>query len=601
MPALSRFVVANAAWLLSQAPAYRAFRTAVDQPRETQRRRLLEILRANAASDYGRRFEFARVATEREYQDAVPVATADDLAPWIDAVGDGRLNVLTTEPVLVMEATGGSTGGAKPVPYTASLLREIQRAVGAWLVDLYTHRPALLRGGAYWSVSPPARPREMTRGGIPVGFAADTEYFGRVGRWALRRLILTPPELASVPDMTASRYVALRFLLDTPDLAFVSVWHPSFLTLLVEPLARWAPQLVDDVARGRLTGPAPLPPALAAALTRRLRPRPQRASELRALLASTGTLRPVDVWPRLRLISCWTDGAAAHFAGDLAASFPGVEIQGKGLLATEGVVSIPLVGHRGAAIAVTSHFYEFADLDDPRMRPRLADEVEVGRKYAVLLTTGGGLYRYALGDAVRVVGHVGNTPLVRFVGRTGQVSDLCGEKLVEAHVTSVLERAVASVAVRSTFLMLVPEWDRPPGYVLLAESTASDVRLADLAAAVERGLRENPAYSHCRALGQLGAVRACRVGPTAVARYVERCVALGQRAGAIKPVALHRDTGWTEHLTQRAERSGTAGRLTRASGTDRTADHPVPPADGAPAPDAPVRSFVGAGTAGDHS
>jgi len=543
------FRAAHAVWLASQRGVARAFRAALDRPAAVQAARLRDVLARNAGTDYGRRFGFARIATPREYQDAVPVVTADELAPEIEAIKAGRPGVLTSEPVLCFETTGGSTGVPKYVPYTASLLAEFRRALAAWVIDLHTARPALREGGAYWSVSPPAREREVTAGGIPVGFEDDAQYFGPAQRWALRRLLLTPGELPAVRDMVTSRYVTLRFLLDAPDLAFVSVWNPSFLTLLVRALQDLAPRLLDDLERGTLAPPVPLTPSLDAALRRRLRPRPARARALRAVLARTGGLPPGEVWPRLRLISCWTDAAAARFVPALEATFPGVEIQGKGLLATEGVVSIPLVGHRGGALAITSHFYEFADPDAPAARPRLAHELEVGRRYDVLLTTGGGLYRYALGDGVRVVGRRGDTPLVEFVGRGGLVSDLCGEKLGELHVARALDAAAARLGLRCAFAMLAPEWASPPYYALFVEAAgAPDATVARLAAEVERELLESPSYACCRRLGQLAPVRAVRVGGDAAAAYVERCARLGQRAGAVKSAALHRTPGWSAHL-----------------------------------------------------
>jgi hypothetical protein len=544
-----RFRSLNALWLLAQRGGHRSFRAAMARPEETQRARLGALLRRNAGSEYGRRYRFDRIRAPREYQDAVPVVTADDIAPWIEAVEDGRPGVLTAEPVLALERTGGSTAGGKLIPYTASLLDEFRKALAAWVVDLWTYRPALAGGGAYWSVSPPARPREVTRGGVPVGFGEDTEYFGRLGRWALRRLVLTPPELARVRDMAASRYVTLRFLLETPRLTFISVWNPSFLTLLAGALSQWSDQLVEDIERGTLTPPVPLPPDLAAALARRLRPRPDRARELRALASRPAGLRPVDVWPGLRLISCWTAAAAARFLPELRATFPGVEVQGKGLLATEGVVSIPLVGHRGAALAVTSHFLEFAEAAAPAARPRLAHELEEGRSYSVILTTGGGLYRYALGDTVRVVGRAGPTPLVEFTGRAGSLSDLCGEKLAEAHVARVLDRAAGGLGTRCAFLMLAPEWGYPPYYALFVEAAgAPREALARLAAEVEAGLLSSPSYADCRRLGQLGPVRAVAVNGQGVDAYLRRCAALGQRPGSVKPAALHREPGWSAHL-----------------------------------------------------
>jgi hypothetical protein len=148
-----------------------------------------------------------------------------------------------------------------------------------------------------------------------------------------------------------------------------------------------------------------------------------------------------------------------------------------------------------------------------------------------------------------VVGRVGATPLIEFVGRAGVVSDLCGEKLAETHVARVLDAAAARIGVRCAFLMLAPEWGAPPCYALFVEtSDHSAPVLARLAAEVEVGLLESPSYACCRRLGQLGAVRAFRVDGGATAAYLRRCSELGQRAGAVKPTALHHALEWTAHM-----------------------------------------------------
>ena len=73
----------------------------------------------------------------------------------------------------------------------------------------------------------------------------------------------------------------------------------------------------------------------------------------------------------------------------------------------------------------------------------LAHQLIAGRDYQVIVTTGGGLYRYPLGDRIRVTGFVHGAPCFRFVGREGLVSDFFGEKLDAAFVEKVIRCAIA--------------------------------------------------------------------------------------------------------------------------------------------------------------
>lgn len=539
------YALANWAWLAGGASATRRYHAAVRDPARAQEQLLFDLLRANADCHYGRRHAFDAIRTVPEFQDRVPVVRYEDLEPEIERIKRGEAGVLTSEPVLMLEKSGGSTGPGKYVPYTAGLKREFSRAVAPWTSDLLLRRPRLRGAGSYWSVSPLAAERERTEGGLPVGFEEDTEYFGPLERRVLERLILTPPELPRVPDIEASRHVTLLFLLRTPRLGFLSVWHPSFLTLLLDHLDAHADCLITGLERGKVDPPTGIPADLRRGLEARLGAHPQRAAALRRLLQQD-RWRPTELWPHLTLVSCWTDAAAEQPARELQRRLPGVELQGKGLLATEGVLSIPLLGHPGAALAVTSHFLEFADPNHPAARPRLAHELEDGRLYTVLLTTGGGLYRYALGDRVQVVGRIHQTPLIRFPGKSELVSDLAGEKLHEEWVRTLLQQLCAEVGLEPRFAMLAPELTTPPAYHLFIEAPgAPDDALETLAARLETRLCEGHHYAYCRRLGQLGPVRAVRV-QDAWQRYLHHCTTLGQRAGDIKPTALSRRTGWDE-------------------------------------------------------
>ena len=142
--------------------------------------------------------------------------------------------------------------------------------------------------------------------------------------------------------------------------------------------------------------------------------------------------------------------------------------QKKGLLATEGVITIPRA-NAGNVAAVLSHFLEF--LDD-QGRPHLVHEVEPGAEYSVAITTGGGLWRYRLGDRVRVTGFLQRTPLLEFIGKEDGVCDLRGEKLHPAFVGGILRDLRRELLLPLGFAMLAPSHKLEVGYLLLVEHGA---------------------------------------------------------------------------------------------------------------------------------
>jgi hypothetical protein len=543
----------NGAWMVKCLPETAAFLRATRRVAHTQIAVLQTILRRNRNTAFGRRHGFARITHPRAYQERVPLMRYESYEEDIAAIAAGRSNVLTQERVELLEPTSGTTRGEKLIPYTASLRRQFQRAVAAWIGNLFWERPAVRSGRAYWSISPAIGRCRRTPGGIPIGFEEDADYLGGLERAALARLLVVPGAVAGIADIDAFRYCTCLCLLRAEDLSLISVWNPTFLTILVQFLEAWQERLSSDLRRGSCSGCVALPPSLARLLTGQRRSDRRRADQLDSLFRSGGPLgeKLRAIWPKLALISCWADGAAARDVTYLRELFPAVEIQPKGLLATEGCVSFPLVGRPAPALAIRSHFFEFEEFrEQSGGRCLLAHELSQGGRYRVVLTTAGGLYRYQLSDIVEVAGFENDCPLLRFLGKGNLVSDLVGEKLAEPHVRDVLDRLLAAHELMPRFALLVPVLARPPRYRLYLQGRLPRARISlhtRLAEGLKRGLEENPHYVYAVRLGQLAPAEVRLLdteGESGWLAYERRCLGWGQKPGDIKPVTLHPWTGW---------------------------------------------------------
>jgi hypothetical protein len=394
-----------------------------------------------------------------EFRECHPIRTWDEQ------------NLVLDEPVERWVRTSGSSGPAKDIPYTRSLRREFDRAIAPWIVNLFRSEPRAFVGEAYWSISP--------------GAESDEEILGPIQRRLVRAVQAVPSTVRLTHENF--REETLRHLTRCRTLSLISVWHPSFLDLLV------------------------------------------------------GDLDTEKTWPHLRVISCWADANAAAPAAALAKKFPHAKIQPKGLLSTEGFVTIPYDGAN--VLAYRSHFYEFLDGDDANDM-RLAHELEVGRRYQVVITTGGGLRRYDTEDIVEVTGYREQAPILRFIGRAHHVSDHFGEKLNEIFVRERLERALSNIP--HAFAMLACDRD---AYVLYIESDAPvDV------GALDASLRDSHHYDLARRLGQLAPLRIMRVRDGA-ATYL-RVKSATQKLGDIKIPALDREQGWGERFSDRRRPGG---------------------------------------------
>ena len=523
-----------ALWLLKAAsqPVWRRFNAALDHPAEAQRRVLADILADAARTPHGRARGLATGNPQAAFERMTPVGY-DDLRATIDADLTAGGHSFSVHPARFYERTSGSTGAAKLIPYNRRLRQAFDAMFRIWACDLLQHGLKPRSGRCFMSVSPPLLGVDTAPGGARLGTQDDTEYLSGPMAWLLRPFLVAPTGVLGLRTGDDFKDVLVAALLAEAQLEVVSVWNPTFWLILLGHLQTHLPRLADELRQGQMTRGG-----------RRFRFRPVNAHRL-ARVPDTPDGDWTRLWPALQLISCWSDAEAARPAAALRAAFPGVHIQGKGLLATEAPVTLPLC-EAPAPVPLIDRVYLELETADGRLLPlaqwRDGDEGEV------VLTTPGGLLRYRLRDRVAVTGVHRATPCLRFLGRAGGVVDLVGEKLSEAFVREVL----MAVAPTARLLTLCPVADgQPPHYLLL-----SDRADAALAGQVERGLSASPPYRIARALGQIGPVRVlARPG------LVDEVHAFWQRegvqAGNVKERALVVDTVQ-------------AGRLWRALGERKT-------------------------------
>jgi hypothetical protein len=525
----------NGAWISACSCQRARFEGALGRVADTQERYLLNLLRNNARTRFGERHGFAQIRSVAEYQKRVPITGYEALAPHIEAIARGEAKVLTAEPVKLFQPTSGSTAATKLIPWTAGVAAEFRRGIAPWVTALYRGRPALVKGTAYWSVSPPATALQ-THGRLRVGFAHDAEYLGFLGRKLFALVNAGPAEVADCRDMREFRTRTLVSLLADADLGLISVWSPTFLTILLEHFHTHRDEILERMRRDGGS-------------------RHKGRAELIQAISSDGrdTAFFEEVWPSLQVISCWTHGPSEIYAHNLRRFFPTVEIQGKGLIATEAFVSLPFQDGLDPVLAVSSHFFEFQLLASETVC--LAHELVEGNEYRVIVTTGGGLYRYPLGDRVRVTGFIQGAPCLRFLGREGNVSDLFGEKLQGSFVDGVVRRALAQQGVAPSFLLLAPTENVVPktGYALFLDAKGA-LDAARLARDLENGLAESFHYGHCRRLGQLSQVRVFQIEHGSAcpeAEFEAEMLSRGFKVGDIKPAPLDFKPGWERRFRGR--------------------------------------------------
>lgn len=527
-----------AAVLRGAAPAAERFRAGLPALEAVQRAFLERLVRSNATSRFGREHGFSDIADCEAFRRQVPICDYADLEPYLDRAVAGGEGELATAPILFVEQTGGSTGGSKIVPYTQDALAGFENALLPWLADLADRRPGVTRGRAYFSLSPAGRTGNERIGALRLGNPLGFAYFGASGP-PLRSLSVVPMSLAAMTDFAVWQEATCLHLLAAGDLSLVWVWSPTYLTELVRAMRANAERLVARLEEVAGSG------------EETFRVDPSRPAEVARALSGTA-VDTERLWPLLDTVSCWMDASSAPFAEELQAMFPAAYLQPKGLMSTEASVSFPYGAGDAAALAHASGFFEFVDAAGV---PHFAWQLAKGASYRVVVSTASGFYRYDTKDMVEVVGRIGSVPQIRFRGRAGLSSDLCGEKLTEEFVLKCL---AATSGPRAAYAVLVASRAPHPRYRLYVDGAVPQAALGAFADALDAALGANPQYAYARRLGQLGPLVAASV-PGLFGRVRDHLLAGGRGLAGMKAPALVAESGGAglaEHLDRFAANAG---------------------------------------------
>ncbi|MPY58093.1 GH3 family domain-containing protein [Streptomyces spongiae] len=519
-----------------------------------QRRVLADFLDFNAETEFGRRHGFARIRGIDDFRKAVPVQDYAAHAPLIERTARGEPNLLTADRPVVYFTSSGSTGAHKKIPVTPRFMRTtffpFYYAAWAPLIETFpdvTHRPDAVLNLKHdpLAVPPTAADGRPHVGASQVDFGEKfgeplSAELGTAAPWAALPVDVAPD------DHLEKMYLRLRLAVQSDVRCLIGI-NPAMIAAVPYQLTLWWDRIVKEVRDGTLGG---LP---------HRSPDPRRAAELERLADYFGTVSPAHVWPRIRALFGWTTGVASLYLPSLRERFgTGVTALPAPVAASEGPVGVPLDRHGSAGSLVTSAaVYEFADADDgltPDTVTLLPHELEAGRDYHVIFSHVGGLYRYAVGDVVRVVDMARGVPRVEYAGRAS-LSDAAGERLRESQVVRALRGALTAtgLGLGNVACRVEPAPDgAAPRYVfavapLTPWQDAEATRFAGLLDAALAG--ESADYRRARAEHRLSTPAVRLLDPDAFHRDWHAAVGSGIRPTQVKDRLFRQDDALWRRLT----------------------------------------------------
>ena len=497
-------------------------------PAGAQRSFLLRLVRRNAGTAFGRAHDFSNIRTEADFRRRVPVSEYEDFRPLIKRIIEGERQVLTAEEPFMLTLTSGTTAEPKYIPVTRTFQSQTATLMSEWLFRAEQDHSGLLD---YASVGIVSRAVEgYTPTGLPYGSASGLIY--KNIPWLVRRAYSVPYPVSELDDYDERYFVTARFAL-ARRVSFIATPNPATLLRLAEVTTDNQERIVRAIHDGTLGVESARQRDIYEQLAIMLRPDALRARELERVINTQGFLRPSDCWPDLRLIGCWTGGSIGLKMERLKRFYGDAPVRDLGYMASEGRITVPFEDRTASGIpALRANYYEFIaeeEIDSANPSALSIHELEVNRRYSILLTTASGLYRYRINDIVEVTGFRARTPLLCFVRKGGEMANITGEKM---HVNHLIA-AVADVARR--FPLRVEQFRAVPDYVscryeifLELERALSSVLLREVLHALDSALASvNMEYDQKR--------RSKRLAPP--------CIHLMKRGWAAREMRRHLGTG----------------------------------------------------------
>ena len=361
----------------------------------TQTATLLNLVGRSRDTRFGRDHDFTAIRTVADYQTRVPLRDYDDFwrQYWQTAYPDlGGVTWPDVPPYYAL-SSGTTSGTTKYIPVTRDMVASNKKAALTTLGLVQAARPdaGLLRG-QFFFLGGSTDLRRLPNGSL----AGDLSGIAAKEVNDFQRPYTFPPlDLSLIPDWETKLTRLAEASLREPITAISGV--PS-----------WMLKVFDAVKQ----------------------------------VSGKSTL--AEAWPALRLVvhggtlfDPYRETFRRALGSDLVQTcevYP----------CSEGFVATEDPRHPTLLRLVPDHglFFEFVPVEQlgkPNPPRHALPQVELGKQYAVAVTTCAGLWSYLLGDTVRFIST--NPPLLKFTGRTKFFLSAFGEHLIQEEVDSAIAHA----------------------------------------------------------------------------------------------------------------------------------------------------------------
>lgn len=492
---------------------------------ESNKKILFNILNTNKDTEYGKIYRFSNIKTIEDYKSNIPLSDYEYYEPYIERMAQGERNILVKEAVEYFGHTSGTTGKQKLIPVTKTSRLKASKYM-ALLIQKYAYN----NFKDNWNYGRGLMIADIvmttyTKCGIPICSATSGGMKGI--EKIIPYLYTSPLEVMYIKDKKVANYLHLLFALKEYNLMYIgSVFISGVLDLLRE-MEKSYTLLIRDIRRGKISNELNIDEALRRRLNSYLSPNSSRADQLKKEFDKgfQGICR--RIWPNLSYITCVT-GANFSIYDELVNYYTGsLPIYSPSLAATEGMMGINPYGNKIQYVIIPDTvFYEFIDIDENKENITYCiDNLKKNRCYEIAITNYSGLYRYKIGDVVKVVDFYNNSPVVEFLYRKNQALNMVAEKTTEAQLSEAVKNTMKAFNLDLIDYSSMADNSISPGcykiFLEIKQPIGKGLTIS-LKERLDKELQNtNLAYGRFRKLGRLASVNMVIVKPNTFNRLKE--------------------------------------------------------------------------------
>ncbi|KAM0945992.1 putative GH3 family protein [Dioscorea sansibarensis] len=431
---------------------------------------LRRILEENSEAEYLQSLGLNGRTDPYSFKACVPLVTHPDLEPYIRRIAEGDVSpVLTGQPITSMSLSSGTTQGRpKLVPFNDELVKSTMQIYQTSYA--FRNREFPIANGRALQFIYSSKPM-MTRGGLTATTATTNVYRSEQFKRTMMNLqsqCCSPDEVIFGSDFHQSLYCHLLCgLIYSNEVQLVSSTFAHSIVHAFRTFEDVWKELCADIREGVLSSRITIP-SMRDAVSELLKPDPELADSIYTKCTGLSNWYGVipELWPNAKYVYGIMTGSMEPYLKKLRHYAGNLPLMSADYGSSEGWIGAnvnPTLPPESATFAVLPDigYFEFIPLEGKaeqtleqrhsttsyaELEPVGLTEVEAGKEYEIVVTTFAGLYRYRLGDVVKVAGFYNSTPELKFVCRRSLLLTINIDKNTEKDLQLAVEEAAKLLA-----------------------------------------------------------------------------------------------------------------------------------------------------------